>query len=161
VRTVLPVPRSIYERAVLFDTCALEAIADPRDQYHEVATQCLAQLRPLGYPFYVTTLTIAETHRRLLYKPYLGNLPALRFLEGVYDGSINIVRPLEEDELQAMEYIRRFKDQKLTLYDTVSMAVMNRLGLRKVLSFDWHFTLLGFQVIPSVGEVDFDTTKDR
>jgi len=145
---VLPVPRTRYERAVLFDTSALEAIADPRDQYHEAAAQCLAGLRELAYPFYVTTLTIAEAHRRLLYKPRLGILPALHFLEGMYDGSTNIVRPLEEDDLQAMEYIRRFKDQKLTFYDTVSMAVMNRLGLRKIFSFDWHFTLLGFQVIP-------------
>jgi predicted nucleic acid-binding protein len=148
VPTILPVPHSIYERAVLFDTCALEAIADPRDKYHEAAAQCLAELRQLAYPFYVTTLTIAETHRRLLYKPRLGILPALRFLESVYDGSTNIVRPLEEDEQQAMEYIKRFEDQELTFTDTVSMAVMNRLGLRKVFSFDWHFTLLGFQVIP-------------
>ncbi len=145
---VLPVPRSIYERAVLFDTCALEAIADPRDKYHEAAARCLAGLRWLAYPFYVTTLTIAETHRRLLYKPRLGILPALHFLEGMYDGFADVVRPLEEDELRAMEYIERFGDQTLTFTDTVSMAVMNRLGLRKVFSFDWHFTLLGFQVIP-------------
>lgn len=152
MHTVLPVPRSIYERAVLFDTCALEAITDPRDQYHETASNCLFEFRRLAYPFYVTTLTIAETHRRLLYKPYLGILSALRFLESVYDGSINIIRPLEEDELQAMEYIRRFKGQKLTVTDTISMAVMKRLGLRKVFSFDWHFTLLGFQVVPLIGE---------
>jgi predicted nucleic acid-binding protein len=149
VLTILPVPHSIYERAVLFDTSGLEAIADPRDKYHEAAAQCLAELRGLAYPFYVTTLTIAETHRRLLYKPRLGILPALSFLESVYDGSTNIVRPLKEDEQQALEYIKRFDDQKLTFTDTISMAVMNRLGLRKVFSFDWHFTILGFQVIPS------------
>lgn len=146
--SVLPVPRSIYERAVLFDTSALEAIADPRDQHHKAAAQCLVELRWFAYPFYVTTLTIAEAHRRLLHKPHQGILPALRFLESVYDGSVNIVRPLEEDELQAMEYIKRFEDQKLTFADTINMAVMNRLGLRKVFSFDWHFMLLGFQVLP-------------
>jgi len=152
MRTVLPVPHSMYERAVLFDTCALEAIADPRDKYHGAASQCLSEFRRLAYPFYVTTLTIAETHRRLLYKPHLGFLSALRFLEGVYDGSTNIVRLLEEDELQAVQYIKRFKDHKLTITDTISMAVMKRLGLRKVFSFDWHFTLLGFQVIPLLQE---------
>ena len=152
MRTVLPVPRSIYERAVLLDTCALEAIADPRDQYHKEAARCLAELKELAYPFYVTIPTIVETHRRLLYKPYLGILPALRFLESIYDGSTNIIRPLEEDEMQAMKYIKRFEDQELTFTDTISMAVMNRLGLRKIFSFDWHFTLLGFQVIPFVDE---------
>jgi predicted nucleic acid-binding protein len=47
-----------------------------------------------------------------------------------------------------MEYVKRFSDQKLTFTDTINMAVMRRLGLRKVFSFDWHFGLLGFQVIP-------------
>lgn len=143
------VPRSVYERAVLFDTSALEAVADPRDKYHEKAEQCLLQLKVSGYPFYITTLTIAETHRRLLYKRHLGNLPALFFLEGVYDGSMNIVRPIKKDELQAIEYIKQFQDQSITLTDAINMAVMNRLGLRQVFSFDWHFTLLGFQIVPT------------
>jgi hypothetical protein len=145
---VLPVPRSIYERAVLFDTGALEAIADPRDQYHDEAAICLAELKELAYPFYVTTLTIAETHRRVLYKPHLGILPALRFLEGIFNDSTNIVRPTEEDERQAVEYIKRFDDQDITFTDAISMAAMKRFGLRKAFAFDWHFTLLGFQVIP-------------
>lgn len=147
---VLPVPRSIYERAVLFDTGALEAIVDSKDQYHKEAAACLRELRGLAYPFYVTTLTIAETHRRLLYKPHLGILPALRFLEGIFDGSTNLIRPTEEDEKQAVEYIRRFDDQDLTFTDVMSMAVMKGLGLHRVFTFDWHFTLLGFRVIPPI-----------
>jgi len=147
---VLLVPRSIYERAVLFDTGALEAIVDSKDQYHNEATACLRELRDLAYPFYVTTLTIAETHRRLLYTPHLGVLPALRFLESVFDGSTNIVRPNEGDEKQAVEYIKRFDDQDLTFTDVMSMAVMKRLGLHRVFTFDWHFTLLGFRVIPPI-----------
>ncbi|MBN2003923.1 MAG: PIN domain-containing protein [Anaerolineae bacterium] len=145
-----PVPRTIYERAVLFDTCALEALVDQYDKYHQDAVQCLQELQRMSYPFYVTTFTIAETHRRLLYKPRQGIAPALNFLEGVYDGAFNIVRPDEEDERQGLAYIERFTDQKLTVTDSVSMAVMKRLGLRKVFSFDWHFTLLGFQTIPTL-----------
>jgi len=144
----LPVPRTIYERAVLLDTSALEAIIDPRDQYHEQAAKCLLELGNLSYPLYVTTLTIIETHRRLLYKPRLDNSKPFRFIESIYDGSINIVRPLEEDEIKAIEYIRRFNNQKVTFADAISMAVMIRFGLRKIFSFDWHFTLLGFQIIP-------------
>ena len=144
----LPVPRTIYERAVLLDTSALEAIIDQRDQYHKNAVRCLHELFDLSYPLYVTTLTISETHRRLLYKPQLDDSKAFQFLESRYDGSVNIVRPLEEDETGAIKYIGRFKDQKVTFADAISMAVMIRLGLRKIFSFDWHFTLLGFQIIP-------------
>jgi predicted nucleic acid-binding protein len=145
---VLRVPKTIYERAILLDTGALEAIADPKDQYHGSAVRYRAELLELAYPLYITTLTIAETHRRLLYQPHLGYPQALNFLQNVYDGSTNIVRPLEEDELRAMEYVKQFSDQKLTFTDTINMAVMRRLGLRKVFSFDWHFGLLGFQVVP-------------
>jgi len=143
-----PVPRTIYERAVLFDTGALEAIVDSRDRYHTQAAQCLERLKTLAYPFYVTPLIIAETQRRLLYKPELGIPVATRFLEGMYEGFAQIIRSNEEDERQALVYIQRYADQKLTLTDAVSMAVMKRLGLRYVFSFDWHFTLLGFQMLP-------------
>jgi predicted nucleic acid-binding protein len=146
--SVLRVPRSIHERAILLDTGAVEAIVDPKDQYHQPAVQCRAVLLELACPLYITTLTIAETHRRLLYKPHLGHRQALNFLEDIYSGSTNIVRSLGEDELRAKEYVSRFADQKLTFTDTVNMAVMRRIGLRKVFSFDWHFRLLGFQVVP-------------
>jgi predicted nucleic acid-binding protein len=144
----LPVPHSIYERAVLLDTSALEAIIDARDRCNKDAIQCLIELRNISYPIYITNLTIAETHRRLLYKPHFDNRLALSFLVNIYDGSVNIVRATEADELKAIGYIERFGDQKLTLTDAVSMAVMIRLRMRKIFSFDWHFRLLGFQIIP-------------
>jgi predicted nucleic acid-binding protein len=144
----LPVPHTIYERAVLLDTSALEAIVDKQDAHNKEATQCLFRLRDLSYPLYITNLTIAETHRRLLYKPQFDNRLSFSFLENIYDGSVNIIRVAEADEVRAISYIERFKDQKLTVTDAVSMAVMIRLGLRKIFSFDWHFTLLGFEIIP-------------
>ncbi|MBM4458457.1 MAG: hypothetical protein FJ011_11925 [Chloroflexi bacterium] len=51
------VPNTIYERAILLDTGALEAIADPKDQYHRSAVRCRAELLELAYPLYITTLT--------------------------------------------------------------------------------------------------------
>lgn len=146
--SLLPVPRTIYERAVLFDTGALEAITDRRDQYHQQAIECLFMLRRLSYPLYVTTLTISETYRRLLYKPYVHKQRAFSFLDYIYDGSVNIERPTEEDEVKAIGYVRRFYDQDITFTDAISMAIMIRLGIRKVFSFDRHFALLGFQIIP-------------
>jgi len=146
--TALRVPKSLYEQAILLDTGAVEALADSKDQYHQSAVHCRADLLELTYPLFITTLTIAEAHRRLLYKAHLGHRQALNFLDDIYGGSVHIIRPFAEDELQAREYIRRFSDQKLTFTDTVNMAVMRRIGLLKVFSFDWHFGLLGFQVIP-------------
>jgi len=72
-----------------FDTCALEALADPKDQRH--------------------------------------------------------------DEALALDYLRRYNDQLLTVSDVTSMAVVARLGLGRVFTFGWHFSLLGIEVIPSAG----------
>jgi predicted nucleic acid-binding protein len=142
------IPQTIYERAVLFDTCALEAIMDERDQRYEQAIGCLNELKEIRYPFYITTYTICETHRRLLYKSGLGYPIAKKFLDEIYGGFTNIIRPHEEDEMQAKEFIERFEEEKLSFTDAISMAVMKRKGLKKVFTFDWHFTLIGFEVIP-------------
>ena len=144
----LPVPRSLYQRAVLLDTGAWVAIADVRDQYHRPAARCLVKLRELAYPLYVTVLSIAETYRLLLYKRHLGYAHARRFLESIYDGSVNIIRATEQDEQRAIVYIERYKDQRITFTDAINMAAMSRKGLGKVFSFDQHFRLLGFQTIP-------------
>lgn len=146
--SLLPVPQSIYERAVLFDTCALLAIFDPRDQYRGDALLLFRKLIKHSYPLYITSQTIAETQRRILYTSHLGYPKAINFLEFIYDESINIIRPSEQDELQAIEYIRRYNDQSLSLTDAINMAVMKRMGIMRVFTFDRHFTLLGFQAIP-------------
>jgi predicted nucleic acid-binding protein len=150
--SLLPVPSSIYERAVLFDSSAFVSIIDRNDRNHVSAKECLVELRRLKYPLYVTTLTISESHRRILQIGNIDRTEIVSFLEGIYDGSFNIIRPTIEDDLRAIGYIRRFADQLLTLTDTVSMAVMARLGLRKVFAYDWHFGILGFQIIPPLIE---------
>jgi uncharacterized protein len=143
-------PRTIYARAILFDTGAWEAILDKRDQNHEAAIQCFEKLRTQSPSFfYCTTLTIAETHRRLLHKKRLGYRTAQEFLEKVFSGGTNVIRSGEDDEKAALELLKRFHDQNLTFTDAISMAVMKRIGILSVFTFDRHFSLLGFQVIPS------------
>lgn len=147
----LPVPRSIYERAVLFDTSAFEAILNPSDKYHTDAINFHKKIRVSRYPLYSTNLTVAETQRRLLYNDSLGIEGATNFIHKVYNGLVRIIRPTKEDELRALEYIEKYSDQTITFTDAVSMAVMYRIGIRKVFTFDWHFTLLGFLCMPGSG----------
>jgi predicted nucleic acid-binding protein len=134
----------------LFDTGAWEGLLDKTDQNHQAALQCFEKLRAQAPSyFYCTTLTIAETHRRLLHKKRLGYRTAQEFLEKVFNGNTNVIRSVEEDEKVAIELLKRFYDQKLTFTDAISMAVMKRIGILNVFTFDRHFYLLGFQIIPS------------
>lgn len=53
-----------------------------------------------------------------------------------------VVRCTEGDLKEAMNLIRRYGELKLSLADAAAMAVIRRLGIRKVASFDKHFRIV-------------------
>ncbi len=80
---------TIYDRAALFDAGAIIALADPSDGRAKDAAECLRDLVIARLPVYVTTSTIAEAHRRLLFK--VGRDRARVAIDALYDDSLNIV----------------------------------------------------------------------
>ena len=59
---------------------------------------------------------------------------------------IKITRVSVDDEARAWEwFVKDWNDLSFT--DCVSFAVMKRLGLEKVLSFDNHFSRAGFEIV--------------
>lgn len=138
----------VYDRAALLDSSGLIAVLDPRERDHDDVCEQLDLMGDRSYALYVTTLVIAETYRRLLFKRNVTKAIPLRFIRDVFDGSYNIIRLDEQDEAKAVWLLERFADQDLTFTDAASMAVMLRLGLRRALTLDWHFSLLGFERIP-------------
>jgi len=116
---------------------------DSRGLAIQVAMERLQQQR---YPIYITQLVIAEAHRRILYDV---NYPqAVRFLRDITDGSVIIIGLEHGDIIQAINIIEKYSDQQITCADSATMAVMNRIGIRKVLSYDRHFQILGFVLLP-------------
>jgi predicted nucleic acid-binding protein len=69
------------------------------------------------------------------------------FLEHSLDGSLNILNLNPTDTLYSKDILYRFNDQDISFTDASSMAIMQRLGIIKVLSYDFHFSLLGFDLI--------------
>ncbi len=138
----------VYEHAILLDTSALIAVLDPRESKHQDVREHLDLMGSQSFAIYVPTLVIAETYRRLLFKRNVAKQVPLKFIHDIFDGTYNIVRPVEEDERKAIRLLDRFDDQDLTFTDAASMAIMLRLGLRKVLTLDRHFLLLGFERLP-------------
>jgi predicted nucleic acid-binding protein len=138
--------KSLYTRAVLLDTGAMLALANSKDSHHREALQCLNAITRQRLPVFITIPTIYEAHRRILFD--LGQQAARRFLDQIYDGSINLERTVDEDEQEARRLIETYAALKLTLTDAVNMAVMVRLGIAVVFSFDRHFLQAGFIRIP-------------
>lgn len=143
----LPIGKSLYSRAVLIDTGVLKALANPKEiSKREQAIACLNRIKDHRLPIFISLPTIYESHRRFLFD--YGQIVAERFLEEIYDGSIKVVRTVEEDEQEAIRLIRRYSDLKLTMTDAVNMAVMIRLGIAVSFSFDRHYLQAGFIRIP-------------
>lgn len=140
------VPQTLHDRAVLIDTGAFLALVDSDDCDHESASRCLTQIASRRLPLFVALPTLYETHRRLLFDH--GIAVAQNWLTEILDGSLNLIRPEEADEREAVELIDRYEDLRLTLTDAVNMAVMTRRGVAKCFSFDDHFLQAGFLRVP-------------
>lgn len=140
------VGRTIYERAVMLDTGPLISLYDPSDEQRKDVIATLGQVQSQKYPICITSLTIAETHNRILYD--INEECASKFLRNIYDGSVNVLETQPADTLQAMAIIEKYHGQKITWTDAVCMAIMKRMGIRKVMSYDYHFWIMNFTVLP-------------
>jgi len=63
-------------------------------------------------------------------------------------GAFSILRPFEEQELQALAFFEKFADQKVNFTDCVSFALMRSYKIQRVFTFDRHFRFAGFACIP-------------
>lgn len=138
--------KGLYSRAVLIDTGAFLALANSRDTHHSAAFECLKSIAKYRLPIFISLPTIYESFRRILFD--LGQQSARRFLDQVLDGSDNLKRTIIEDEHEARKLIQRYAALQLTLTDAANMALMIRLEIAVVFSFDRHFLQAGFIRIP-------------
>ena len=90
----------------------------------------------------MTDPTIHEAHRRVLHTA--GSVLAREFLAAIYDGSTSIISVEPGDINVALGFIDRHADCGFTLTDATSMAVMVRLQVARVFSFDSDFLVAGF-----------------
>jgi predicted nucleic acid-binding protein len=138
--------RTLYGRAILIDSGPLIALANNLDSKHAVATDCLQRVVAQRLPVLVTRPTIHEAHRRILFDA--GFRAAMRFLRAIFDGQTTVVEVINDDVADAIKFITQYEARRLTLTDATSMAVMLRLQVAQVFSFDDDFLIAGFRRIP-------------
>jgi predicted nucleic acid-binding protein len=87
---------------------------------------------------------------QILLMRFRGPEDGLRFLDSADQDPTHHVVFVDRDlERNAVDrWLRRFRDQRLSLADAVSFEVMQSRRIREVLALDEHFELAGFQPVP-------------
>src|SRR5262249_50542931 len=111
------------------------AAVNRRDRHHLRATELLTSHAPLVTSDFVIVETWLLTNSRIDF------VTAELFFRGVSNGSCDIVRINEEDWRQSLVIGSRFPDQRFSIVDRTSFAVMERLGITQAVSFDDDFVI--------------------
>lgn len=131
------------------DTGAWLAVMHRRDQYHARAAATLRRLRQERRRLVITDLILAELHLHLLYA--LGPEAAARHVSTILTDPLTHEVFVDQTVQGAAlnDWIGRYRDQSFTLTDAASFAVMRDRGIPAAFTFDRHFAVAGFRVLPA------------
>ncbi len=122
------------------DTSGVFCLLSRTDKNHSRAKALLSHAGIKKWEPALTNFIVAETHTLLLRR--LGSEAARYWL---LNNAWPVERVTEKDEKRAREIIVNYVDKEFSYTDATSFAVMERLGLRKVFTFDRHFEQFGFE----------------
>lgn len=136
----------VYDRMIAVDTSAVIALLNPRDQFHGPAKRFLES--SAGARWFALNTTAHEVFTRLRYDE--GLQEAFAGYDLVRSEPFQVLKFGADDELSARQILEKYADHTLSFHDALCGAVMLREGIFKVFSFDRHFWVLGFEVVPGV-----------
>jgi uncharacterized protein len=134
--------RSHESRRVFVDSNGFAGIGIKGDIHNSDSTAILRSLTLAGRSMVTTNFIVAETYAVVLSRS--GRLAALNVLDLIKRSAELIQRVTEADEDRAVAILRQYDDKTFSYTDATSFAVMERLKLRDVFTFDRHFEQFGF-----------------
>lgn len=126
----------------LVDTGAIFSLLCRNDKNHHRALDILHRMQKDKVMPVLTNYILAETHALLSAR--LGPDAARMW---VRSNIWPVERATEEDEKRAQEILLTGRGGDCTLADAVSFAMMERLSIDRVFTFDDNFTRYGFNAV--------------
>ncbi len=117
--------------AVLLDASAILAAADRADLNHAAAAAWFARV---GEPLLIGALTLAEADHLL--QRELGLPASLALVASLTSGAVRVVGPTEADLERAAALLEPAAEHRPRLSDALLVAAAERLGVRRVATFD-------------------------
>ena len=129
------------------DAAGLVALHLTRDAGHAEAMTAWHRILRAG-GVVTSNMVLAET--ATIIGRRAGYVDASRIVESYYaNRDVRILRPTESDERQAVQLMRKYADQRISMVDCISFQLMRTHGIKQVFTFDRrHFTIAGFTVCP-------------
>jgi len=120
------------------------AVSD--DPAHAEASALRRSIEEDGGLLLTSDLVMAEALTRLRYDRGVGPAIALsRVVSAMVEaGAVRMVFLDQGLWSEALSWLGRFDDQRLSMADCTSFAIMTRLGLQEALTADHHFAIAGF-----------------
>ena len=117
--------------AILLDGSAVLAVADRADLNHDAA---VAWFGRASEPLLLGALTLGELD--VLLQRELGPSATLAVLRSVIDSTVRLVSPTQADLVRAAALLIEAAEHGPRLADAVLVATAERLGVRRVATFD-------------------------
>lgn len=132
--------------SIFVDSSFFKGLIDIKDDFNEDALKIWENIRLNKIPLITSNFILDETFTLIRVKCRLSAAIELRERIMAGAGRIKIVRVSVDDESEAWNwFINEWKDLSFT--DCVSFAVMKRLGITDVATFDEHFGKAGFKIV--------------
>ena len=133
---------------IFVDTGAFLARYLPRDDDHDRATRSWKTLVRRKWKCYTSNFVLDETFT-LLARRSSYSFAAERARTLYASRALEILRPILEDEHEALVLFEKYADQEVSFTDCISFALMKRQHVRRAFAFDRHFKDAGFELWPA------------
>ena len=133
--------------AVFVDTGALVARVLPRDQYHRASRRGWDTLENIEVKLFCSEHVLDEAVSLLVRQA--GAAYAAKWArDHLVSNEITWLSTSRDDWHEALRWLEKFADQKLSLTDCLSFTLMRHESVETVFGFDRHFELAGFELWP-------------
>jgi len=130
---------------IFLDTSFLIALSDEKDRNHKRAKTSLKELVGKGTRFILARNILNEYLDGVTKR--ISKEKAIEELDNILNSKLLVVEPVtERDWDKAIVFFKKYNDQQIDITDCLSFAIMERLEIIGVLTFDNHFTVHGFDI---------------
>lgn len=131
---------------VFVDTAFFKALVDIKDEFYSQAQRIWGEIKQQKPNLVTTNYILDESYTLIRKRCGVKMVYELRKMLGAGGGKVRIYRILVRDEKTSWRWFEE-NWSGLSFTDCTSFAVMQRLGIKRVATFDEHFRMAGFEIL--------------